>query len=1677
MTPKLDSISRRYAPGQRPDDGRLATRNSRDPMDVRSGPDVLRAVRAVEQCVRMTSLLGWAVLAGGLPQSAPTLAAPGEWPIGRHDSARTGVAELPSLFSAAPTPTWRHYVGGNMNQFVMSDVDGDGSDELFYLSGGVLYHKTPDNTLLWSRPVPADALYGPVDLNGDGLKELVVTRGSPVRILVISVADGSVLWSFKDSTEIGAIGALRLRDLNLDGVDDMLIEECHCCTYNSGKPGFALSFKTGFSAPTRLYNIGSDCGSTGDIFARLDGVGQQYFEIGYNAIKATDTVTGAIKSQLTTDILRASTSARAIDLDGDGNDEIPFFNYYYYSGQGVPRFGTWDMDKSTGALKVLWEKKLTDPVNDRVEGGLQWLGDLDDNGSIEMVLSVYSNAADVWTLYVLDALTGAYRGQLIDQRIVSLAPLEDNGGLQILTTDPDQEVLNAWEWSSNGFLPMWSIANRMVVSGRSKEDAQTTFFSSLVTIDFDGDGQIELPLVVKDAKGNLINLVVVDPSQVVDEAPLELARTAIPSGLEVERALRCDGFDAATPGLCLVRTDGYLQALDEALTVLNQDGPEPAFLPGLQLGGFLPYDTLGSYPLVSRFKGSDPARVWTRNSQGFHVALDPANASLYTPAQVKLSFESSCPPALADLDGDGNRELIFVDLDGRMHVRRSDGVTDAWTATWAPDDASPAFGIAVGDADNDKTLDVYYAWYTADGYSRTVPLSGKSGTRLWSAPMSVQAMWGALPFSVTDVDVDGDADLLTTWNYLYIADGKTGSLLLSDPTFQAYGVPIPWNIDGDAQLEVLQHGGYYPDRMLDINFSAKTATALWNDTDGLRTGQQGTIVQCSSSDLRFVKGFAADDRLQVFNLKTGAKIADWHAAGGKLFADTASRDAAGVEAGLLTHMTSSPDLTGAGVPAAVFGSSDGYLYAFNPCASPTALVWSYYFGPRVGAPVLADTDNDGKSELLVHVGDGYLYHFDQLPQAQPGNVRDLDSASGSADVDAFSTVTTLYGGWDAAASATSYDVAVLSAANTFVTNPAFQSVSTTSATLSNLSLCDGATYRLAVRARGPGGISPEVLSDGVKLKVGELCDGKDNNCNGIKDEGFDGDGDGSVSCVTSLPADCNDNDPSTYPGATERCDGKDNDCDGVIDDAAADATTWYGDTDKDGYGNPEYTKLSCTQPRNFVSNNLDCDDTEKTVYPGAPELCDELDNDCDGIVDENVTTTFYDDVDDDGYGDVDAPVAGCALGAGQSTNASDCDDADPNVHPGAFEACDGIDQDCDLEVDEGVTGTWYADADGDTYGNPSAPVSACAQPSNTSIDNRDCNDTSSAIYPGAAETCGDTVDQDCNGYDLGCGDVDDDHDGFTEVQGDCDDANASINPRATEIPYNGIDENCDGADLTDVDQDGYSAAPTGDDCDDSDDDVNPGATEVCDGIDNNCDGQVDDVDADVDGEVALACGGADCNDSDPNVHTGASELPDNVDQDCDGSVDEGTAVSDDDGDGVSEVEGDCDDTNGDIHPGADELPDDGVDNDCDGSIDELPPTPTPTATPGPTDTPTVTDTPTTTATPDVSQTPTVSDTPGVSETPAVSETPVVSATPEATPVPTSQPTPTEVPDQPGSIPPTTAPGDGDAGGGGCTCNSGQATGSRPGAPADGGPSRQPMTFGVAALGLAWMLRRRLGKRD
>jgi hypothetical protein len=443
----------------------------------------------------------------------------------------------------------------------------------------------------------------------------------------------------------------------------------------------------------------------------------------------------------------------------------------------------------------------------------------------------------------------------------------------------------------------------------------------------------------------------------------------------------------------------------------------------------------------------------------------------------------------------------------------------------------------------------------------------------------------------------------------------------------------------------------------------------------------------------------------------------------------------------------------------------------------------------------------------------------------------------------------------------------------------------------------------------------------------------------------------------------------------EVCDASniDEDCDGLSDNDDPDATgqvLYYRDADGDTWGLMGDFVSACDAPSGYVFNDADCDDNNSEVNPEAVEICNEIDDNCNESTDEGVQFTFYFDNDNDNYGDPASSTLACTPPSGYVADNTDCNDNDVFTYPGALEVCDGIDQDCDIDIDEGTLNPYIPDLDDDGYGAGAGDIVwACTAPEgyvpncyNELLPSCDCDDNNPEINPGAQEICN-GLDDDCDvdiddadasvtgqqsyyldndGDNYGAGDLIFSctlpEDFWSSLNGDCDDFDALINPDAQEI-CNSLDDDCDfdidDADASiigqqsyylDNDSDTYGAGdqifscslpvnPTSyinGDCDDNNPDINPGAQEICNGgIDDDCDLDADDADASVTGQDAYYP------DNDGDTY-GAGEPVFSCIQP------EMTALAD----------GDCDDNSDTINPGATEECNGGVDDDCDGLIDD-----------------------------------------------------------------------------------------------------------------------------------------------
>ena len=506
----------------------------------------------------------------------------------------------------------------------------------------------------------------------------------------------------------------------------------------------------------------------------------------------------------------------------------------------------------------------------------------------------------------------------------------------------------------------------------------------------------------------------------------------------------------------------------------------------------------------------------------------------------------------------------------------------------------------------------------------------------------------------------------------------------------------------------------------------------------------------------------------------------------------------------------------------------------------------------------------------------------------------------------------------------------------------------------------------------------------------EDCNGLDDDCNGAVDEedatgctvyfkdndtdGFGLSDDSRCLCtaeppyVTTQGGDCNDFNDTTYPGATESCNFKDDDCDDLTDEEdALGCTDFFLDQDGDTFGVTADSKCLCAaSDQHTALGGGDCDDGNGAINPGAAEICNGLDDDCDGGTDEVAdlgTTTC-------GLGECEHTVDNCMGGSPQNCDA---------MEGSTVETCNAKDDDCDGDTDEGTTDCiiYYFDNDGDGFGLLSDSICDCGETGKYSAtESGDCNDSNNNIYPGADEACN-SKDDDCDGDTDEVADLGTTTCGLGECEHTVDNClggspqNCDAMEGSTVETCNGKDDDCNGetdevADLGTTTCGLGECAHTVDNCAGGSpqncDDMEGSVAETCNGKDDDCDGNTDEEavdctvyykDADNDGfglssDSQCLCSPSDpwdatddndCDDSNSNIFPGASESCNNKDDDCDGGTDEvadlGTTTC-----GV----GECHHTVDNCINGAEQNcgPFDGAtaetcnskDDDCDGATDE-----------------------------------------------------------------------------------------------------------------------------------------------
>ncbi|MBI3200135.1 MAG: VCBS repeat-containing protein [Myxococcales bacterium] len=960
-------------------------------------------------------------------------------------------------------------------------MNGDQFAEVVFATGGKLSARTPTGATLWQTPTRGfQGVVGTADLDGDGKVELLTRTTN--QVVVVDSSNGALAW-VEPATDLGTLSGVRVGDLDGDGRLDVLTQECGCCAVNNGASGYVYSFSGGLSAPKKIYTLPSIvCGNSNSttLFTAASG-GVRLLYASSGALDVVDVAAG--KSLATAPGLSPPTHlSRCVprDVDGAAGEELVCFlsTADYSAGTGhkamLVRF-----DEVLQKLELSWSVDVG-KLDARVTVGANPVADLDGDGAFEVVVS--GEAADGSpSTYVLDAKSGQSLSTLAGERVVGAAELGPASAFDIVTTSNNS--LSGYSFTRTPtpkLTQRWTLLGRRSLTQIDFDLARRSSIAErLVTADLDGDSQLEL------ATSNL-DQTELAVYRVSGAQPMKAASHTVAGGAALLRAWSMPPLDKPYPQLAIARTDGRFTALDAALVPTGDE---------IEFGGYYAsggWRQLEFVPVAATLENDPAQSIVVPDSRGATVRLDTKDAGLADKPTPAWSKSNTLAPTIASTAQGpiiACRALVEPVTDPPNHEIRA--LSPAGSILWTKAiERSPLNDIVVAKVDADEVPDFIVQWGApADTVLHTRALSGKDGASLWNGP-DLNPGPTRLPAGLAAVDWDGNGrdDVVFQHYVTQVLRGSDGTVLASGGPGAAYFMPLLADLTGDGKKDVIYQGGFLESQAWGHDLS----TMLWSTNPADRPFPYGAIAICPGGATVLTEAAAAVPG-QLRNTVASGTVAGTSKtvflAGGQLFATGAAAASGAPFVGALGSTVVHQNLTGAGHPSAVVGSTDGWLYLVDVCAGK--LDYAIDFGWPVGAAVLADTDGDGNDDIIVSVADGYLYDLRQPAIDGPTFVWDTDPVHGitDADVDDVETVTTLSGKWGAVSGATSYQVAVVDQGTGDRISEWKDVGAATAATVAELQLADGDRYRIAVRAMKGQKRSPDVLSDSVAVHFPGAADG------------------------------------------------------------------------------------------------------------------------------------------------------------------------------------------------------------------------------------------------------------------------------------------------------------------------------------------------------------------------------------------------------------------------------------------------------------------------------------------------------------------------------------------------------------------------------------------------------------
>ena len=1009
-----------------------------------------------------------AVAIGAMPAPADAQ----DWLMWRGNAQRQARQSLGGEVDR-PAVIWSLPVGGQLGGGMVrgADADLDGSGDVLLIRGGRLIFRRPNGALAWAtEPLGLDRIFTVTDFDSDGRPDLLVgsQRGG---VAAIAGATGAVLWQQPGAAAM-RLGTVLPLDADGDGRLELYVADAGCGAGGTGG-GRILYFDGGWTDPVRIVTLvtsghGYWCGE-GQQIGDVDGDGApEIVTLSDDRIITYDPRTGRVLEATPAigSFPFGQASTTVADIDGDGRDEIVIASNN--PGGRFPLAKRFVLAEDEGSGLVVRFERDFHPTESIHQFPALIHGAIEAGGVEELATSYFDPDINRWRVVVVagDAPAFEPRVELLGSALQGLVDIDGDGLLELVVQEAASREIDAF--------------------GRIRalrlEGGAAPHFTELFSLD-----GAQLPTVVGDYLESRAAAVTVGTRRGLilfrdadgDGRSDALLRVAADGTVLANRALNDSSAVAIAEvednpeQLLLTRTDGTIELLDANFRLLNDsDGDDIADL-----------SELSFRPRVASVGGEGPQRLLLVVDAADRLrAFDMRTASLRTPPSERWRAEALAAGRLGP--------QIVENVNGAVRVVQferlvSEGLSVALRSTI---DGSVVRRIFLSPRPTVDPLNDVVPLRRADGSVARLVAATRDQISDEVVHTAIDPATGdAAAFDISRVvtgNIDGPATALDRnasgyEDYFLVrattataVDGESGTVAYEDRSAFAGTLAIE-DLDDDGTLDILHGGSSVGPRGLQLDFAIR-----WR-SDVAEKQVYPAAVLLPAGYMSVAAASLGRAELMILRGSDGAIQHQVVLASGRAFATAAAADAVGAVQGELSDVVAADDLAGTGRPAFVVGSSDGYLYAVDAAAG--SLLWSINLRAWVSAPVIADLDGDGISEILAMVGDGHLYGVGQAGLDPSTAVYDTDGtflAAGPADdLDRISSSSSVGGNWEPIAGAEGYEYQLLTSDGVVVVP--FTDVGSEQRFLrDDLVLQLGRRYVIAVRAYAGGRASPEAVSDG-----------------------------------------------------------------------------------------------------------------------------------------------------------------------------------------------------------------------------------------------------------------------------------------------------------------------------------------------------------------------------------------------------------------------------------------------------------------------------------------------------------------------------------------------------------------------------------------------------------------------